>query len=67
MSEAIQVCYDISDQDTKDREERGLIRACREFKLKKGTIITNSEEIGYKVDGINIEVIPAYKYLLSYL
>lgn len=65
VSEAIQVCYDISDQNTKDREERGLLSACREFKLKKGLIITNKEEQKYKIDEIYIEVISAYKYLLS--
>ena len=67
VSEAIQVCYDISDQDTKKREERGLVSACKEFKLKKGFIITHSEELRYKIDGINVEVLPAYKYLLSNL
>jgi uncharacterized protein len=65
VREAIQVCYDISDQDTKDREERGLLDACKKFKLKRGTIITHSEELRYKIDGINIEVIPAYKFVLS--
>jgi len=67
VSEAIQVCYDISDQDTKSREERGLLDACKEFKLKKGFIITHGEELKYKIDGINIEILPAYKYLLSNL
>jgi len=61
------VCYDISDQDTKSREERGLLDACKEFKLKKGFIITHGEELKYKIDGINIEILPAYKYLLSNL
>jgi uncharacterized protein len=65
VSEAIQVCYDISDQDTKKREERGLVSACKEFKLKKGFIITHSEEQRYTISGINVEVLPAYKYLLS--
>jgi len=65
VREAIQVCYDISEQDTKDREERGLLDACKKFKLKRGTIITHSEELRYKIDGINIEVVPAYKFVLS--
>jgi len=65
VSEAIQVCHEISNQDTKNREERGLLDASKEFKLKKGFIITHSEELQYKIDGINIEVIPAYKFMLS--
>lgn len=65
INEAVQVCYDISDQDTKKREEKGLISACREFNLKKGLIVTNGEEGRYQLEEIYIEVIPAYKYLLS--
>ena len=65
VSEAIQVCYNISDRDTKNREEQGLLNACNEFKLKRGRILTLSDEQIYTIDGITIEIIPAYKYLLS--
>jgi len=64
VSEAIQVCYDISNHDTKNREEQGLLNACNEFGLKKGLILTLSDEQKYTIDGINIEIIPAYKYFL---
>ena len=65
VSEAIQVCYDINDQDTKNREERGLLSACKEFKFNKGLILTHSDEQKYVADGITIDVMPVYKYLLS--
>ncbi|HAJ95230.1 MAG TPA: ATPase [Actinobacteria bacterium] len=65
VSEAIQVCYDISSHDTKNREEQGLLNACNEFKLKKGWILTLSDEQKYTIDGITIEIMPAYKYFLA--
>jgi len=65
VSEAIQVCYNISDSDTKNREEQGLLNACREFGLKRGRILTLDDEQKYTIDGITIEIMPAYKYFLS--
>ena len=35
------------------------------FNLKKGAIISFSETDSIKVDGFEIEVIPAFKYLLD--
>jgi len=65
VCEAIQVCFDINDIDTKNREEKGLINVCREFQLKRGLILTIYDEQKYKVDGITIEIIPVYKYILK--
>ena len=65
VCEAIQVCFDINDIDTKNREEKGLINVCREFQLKRGSILTIYDEQKYKVDGITIEIIPVYKYILK--
>lgn len=65
VCEAIQVCFDINDSDTKNREEKGLINVCREFQLKRGLILTIYDEQKYKVDGITIEIMPVYKYILK--
>lgn len=67
ISDAIQVCYDTGYVDTKYREERGLLTVCREFKLKKGLILTIYGEEKYTIDGINIEIMPVYKYVLKHL
>ena len=67
ISDAIQVCFDTGDADTKKREERGLLTVCREFKLKKGLILTIYGEEKYTIDGITIEIVPAYKYVLKHL
>ena len=61
----IQVCYDISNHDTKNREEQGLLNTCNEFGLKKGLILILSDEQKYAIDGITIKIIPVYKYFLS--
>lgn len=62
--EAIQVCYDLSDPLTKLREINGLITACRRLNLKKGYIITIDTESKEKIEGITIDIIPAWKYLI---
>lgn len=65
VCEAIQVCFDINDIDTKNREEKGLINVCREFQLKRGLILTIYDEQKYTVNGITIEIMPVYKYILK--
>jgi hypothetical protein len=65
--EAIQVCFDVSDADTKQREETSLLNICREFKLKRGLILTMYDEEEYTSGGITIEIMPVYKYVLKYL
>lgn len=65
VCEAIQVCLDITNGDTKSREEKSLINVCKEFGLKRGLILTKDDEKKYTVDRIDIEIIPVYKYLLE--
>ncbi|MCL4392595.1 ATP-binding protein [Patescibacteria group bacterium] len=65
--EAIQVSYSIEEQNTKNREITGLIKACKALNLHEGTIIIYD---GYRteeeVESIKIHIIPAIEYLLSY-
>jgi len=63
ITQAIQVTYDMSDADTKNREIKGLLKACKNFNLMSGVIITydTDEEIIY--DDIKIELIPFYKWV----
>ena len=64
VCEAMQVCFDINDADTKKREEKSLIHACKEFELKRGLILTMYDEQKYILDGIDIEIMPVYKYII---
>jgi predicted AAA+ superfamily ATPase len=63
--EAIQVSASLDDPETRRREERGLVEACRAFGLKRGTIISGDSAEVKKVDGISIQVVPAVFWLLG--
>jgi len=58
----LQVCWDISNEDTFARELRGLKSAMQEFGIGKGGIVTWDDE--KTLDG-NIFVIPVWKWLLG--
>jgi len=62
ITDAIQVTYDISDSDTKTREIKGLVEACRNFDLKTALIVTYDSEDEIIEDDIKIEIIPFYKW-----
>ena len=62
ITNVLQVTYDMSDLDTKDREIKGLIEACQNFNLSNGTIITYDSEDEFEVEGIKINLIPFYKW-----
>lgn len=62
----IQVCNDLSNKDTKNREIKSLITTLNYFKLKEGNIITNEDN--YKeeiIDGKKIKIIPIWRWLLE--
>ncbi len=63
--EAFQVTVEMTDQKTKDRELKGLIKTCKDLDLINGTIITLNYEELITVDAIQIKIIPAWKYFLS--
>jgi predicted AAA+ superfamily ATPase len=62
---AIQVCYDLKNIDTEEREINGLIFALKEYRLNTGIIITYNTSKTIKKDKFNIKFIPAYKWLLE--
>lgn len=62
IEEAIQVCYDLSDPKTKEREISGLIAGKIELKPARLTVITEDEE---KVGKENIRYIPLWKWLIK--
>jgi len=69
ISQIIQVCYDISDVGTKEREVRALLKASKELKCKNLFVITEDYEKEEQVEwfGIKREVkfIPLWKWLLT--
>lgn len=65
VSEAIQVAYDFIDTQTKTREVKSLTSACQKFDLKKGTILSFDQDDTFEVNGIQVDLIPAWQYFFS--
>ncbi|OIN98492.1 hypothetical protein AUJ67_08470 [Candidatus Desantisbacteria bacterium CG1_02_49_89] len=61
----IQVCWDIEDARTKERELKDLVKAMNEFGLKTGIIVTEGSEGTEKIKGKTIVYQPLWKYLLE--
>ena len=62
--QAIQVTKSLEDIDTKKREIAGLLDACKAYKLKTGLILTQDEEYEVEQEGVKIQVLPVWKWLL---
>ncbi len=69
IKQLIQVCYDISDVKTKQREIRALIKAGKELKCKNLLIITEDYETEKQVKWFGnrgkIKFMPLWKWLLE--
>jgi predicted AAA+ superfamily ATPase len=69
ITEAIQVCFVMHDEQTRKRETEGLIDALKEFNLHTGMILTNDEEstLSIKQDKTyKIQIKPVWKWLIGY-
>ena len=61
----VQVAYSLSNMSD-DRETKSLVQAAKTLKeAKRFVIITYEEEKLFEADGVTIEVIPVWKWLLS--
>ena len=64
---ALQVCMDISDKNTIQRELDSLAVTANYFKTKNNLIITYSQERDFYINNVNIKAVPAWKWLLEEL
>ncbi len=64
VKELIQVSYQLT-PDNLEREIGGLKKAMQFFKQNKGKIITLNDKDSFMENGLEIEVIPAFEYLLQ--
>ena len=62
---AIQVSYTIDDPVTYDREVGGIIKFLKAYKQYRGIIITWDTERQITEDGISVDVVPIWKWLLT--
>ena len=69
VKQLIQVCYDISDQDTKKRELRALLKASKDLKCNNLLIINTDnsgvEEVEWFGIKRKVKFIPLWKWLLE--
>lgn len=63
--QAIQVTYSMENSDTRKREIKGLVNACKRFGLTKGLIVSYEEREECVVDGVEVEVVPLVEFLLT--
>ncbi|MEW5896358.1 MAG: ATP-binding protein [Nanoarchaeota archaeon] len=61
----INVCWNLSNAETRKRETESLIEAMIEFKMKEAILITDDEEREEKKTGRTIKFIPLWKWLLT--
>jgi predicted AAA+ superfamily ATPase len=66
VEQLIQVCYDINNVMTREREFKSLVKASEKFKCNNLLILTNSIESEEKFDNKKIKVIPVWKWLLNF-
>ncbi len=62
---AVQASYSITDDATFERETKALVKLNTAFDTKRSIIVTADEEREIVVDGLKIEVIPIWKWVLS--
>jgi predicted AAA+ superfamily ATPase len=58
----VQVCLQISTEETRQREFKGIVKACKMTDAKKGIIITAEQEESIIIGEISIEIIAAWKW-----
>lgn len=64
ITDVIQVCFQLT-MENETREMNGLVEAARIFNLKEGLLITYDTEKTIDFEGIKIQIVPAWKWLLS--
>lgn len=63
----VQVCYELGDPATREREITGLVAACRFCNTQSGIILTMDEEQELLEGEVAIKVLPTWKWLLQSL
>ena len=62
IEEAIQVCFSLSNEETKKREIEGLLEVKDELNPDRFVIITDDEEREEKINKLKVKIIPLWKW-----
>jgi predicted AAA+ superfamily ATPase len=65
ITQAIQVCWSMHDDKTKQREINGLLDAMAAYQLKEGLILTEDESDSIAIDDKKINIMPVWLWLLK--
>ncbi len=60
----IQVTFELTN-DNKERETEGVIEACKRLHVGKGMLLTNDDEVELTKEGVALQVMPVWKWLLQ--
>lgn len=63
---AVQASFSIHDNSTFERETQALVKITKSFDIDKSVIVTYDDERVIEVDGVSIDVVPVWKWLLTY-
>lgn len=61
---AVQVSQSLTDEKTRERELRALLDAREELEAEHLTVITEDEEGDIILEGVSVEIVPAWKWLI---
>ncbi|GMQ31356.1 ATP-binding protein [Algoriphagus confluentis] len=61
----IQVTWSMEQLHTRDREIKGVLKTCAYAKVKKGLILTFGESETLEFDGVKVDIIPVWRWLLE--
>lgn len=65
ITQLVQVCWSLDNPETRTRELRGLAEASRATGCTRCTIVTLEEGETITHEGLTVEVVPAWKWLLA--
>ena len=65
IKQLIQVCYNLDDMQTKEREIKSLLKASKELKCNNLLIITEDKKGEEIMDNKRLKYIPLYQWLLE--
>ncbi len=61
----LQVAYSVKGTAVQDRELRGLPETVRHLRADSATVVTFNDEASADLDGVRVDIVPAWKWLLA--
>ena len=62
---AVQVCTDISNEQTLKRELNAIVNTAKYFDIKENLIVTYNQERDIQMDSVTVKAVPAWRWMLN--